>query len=122
MLFQVFDHALTRISVGTKEGLIITDTVEALANLLRCEAPSSVARGEVFNGTLLLPDIPLYLRARTAISINFFGCYRDVIIPEEVKKMVLLQDTINGFNGPHTGEIKELFDFWRLTILQMTLR
>ena len=82
VLLEVCNHAVAWIAVRAQERMVITDGVDALANLLLVETLAGIARRERLDCALLALDILLDITPRAALGVDFLGRNRDEVVPE----------------------------------------
>lgn len=118
VLLQEANHTLTRIAVGSQEGVVVTNGIQTLSNVLLREAISLIARCKRFDGPFFAFDILLNIPPRAALRVDLLRGDRNKIVPEHVNDVVLLQDAVNRPDRLDTREAQELLDFWGLTVLK----
>jgi hypothetical protein len=91
--------------------VVVADGVQARANIVLREALARIARRKRLDGALLALDVLLHLAARASGGVDLFRGDGDKLIPEEIKRPVLLEPEVNCLDGAYTGEFQEVLDF-----------
>lgn len=90
VVFEVLDHAVTRISVDPKESVVISNAVETLSELFLCKPSHGVFRRKGFYGPLLALDVTLDVPPRTPFRDDFLSGDGNEVISEDIRCLVFL--------------------------------